>query len=192
MIIPGFIDSHIHIFPGSEFLSELNLMKIKDFETLKSSILTYIKHDESQSIIHGRAAHYQLFNSSRLPSRKQLDSIISDRPLLLVAPDGHTAWANTKALSDAKILEGRTLPEGNEVVLASDGLAEGMLKENEAMKALIIELIKEKASSLELFGEFDKEEPEKETKMCFIKTSVERFFLDNPRTSLETKGKATL
>jgi len=133
-IIPGFIDSHIHIFPGSEFLSELNLMKIKDFETLKSSILTHIKHDESQSIIHGRAAHYQLFNSSSLPSRKQLDSIVSHRPLLLVAPDGHTAWANTKALSDAKILEGAILPEGNEVVLASDGLAEGMLKENEAMK----------------------------------------------------------
>ena len=133
-IIPGFIDSHIHIFPGSEFLSELNLMKIKDFETLKSSILSHIKGDKSKSTIHGRAAHYQLFKASNSPSRKQLDSIISDRPLLLVAPDGHTAWANTKALSDAKILEGATLPRGNEVVLTSDGLAEGMLKENEAMK----------------------------------------------------------
>ena len=52
-IIPGFIDSHIHIFPGSEFLSELNLMKIKDFETLKSSILSHIKGDKSNSTVHG-------------------------------------------------------------------------------------------------------------------------------------------
>ena len=44
--------------------------------------------------------------------------------------------ANTKALKEAGILHGATLTEGNEVVMSKDGLADGMLKENEAIKLI--------------------------------------------------------
>ena len=50
----------------------------------------------------------------------------------MVAPDHHTVWANTKALQLAGLINGKTLGPGNEIVMGSDGLAEGELREGEA------------------------------------------------------------
>ena len=47
-----------------------------------------------------------------------------------------------QGLSQANILEGATLTEGNEVVMSADGYADGMLKENEAIKLVECTTIK--------------------------------------------------
>ena len=136
-IMPGFIDSHVHLFPGADGLNKLDLMQINTFDELKSSILNQISKNPAGSFIFGRGANYKLFSESDLKSRKQLDQVSTSNPILLQAPDGHTAWANTKALSDANVLNGVSLPVGHEVLMSSDGLAEGMLKENEAIRLVL-------------------------------------------------------
>jgi|TARA_B100001094_G_scaffold330188_1_gene394797 predicted amidohydrolase YtcJ len=136
-IMPGFIDSHVHLFPGADGLNKLDLMQINTFDELKSSILNQISQNPAGSFIFGRGANYKLFSESDLKSRKQLDQVSTSNPILLQAPDGHTAWANTKALSDANVLNGVSLPVGHEVLMSSDGLAEGMLKENEAIRLVL-------------------------------------------------------
>ena len=136
-IMPGFIDSHVHLFPGADGLNKLDLMQINTFDELKSSILNQISKNPAGSFIFGRGANYKLFSESDLKSRKQLDQVSTSNPILLQAPDGHTAWANTKALSDANVLNGVSLPVGHEVLMSSDGFAEGMLKENEAIRLVL-------------------------------------------------------
>ena len=136
-IMPGFIDSHVHLFPGSDGLNKLDLMPVNSFDELKSLILNQINQNPAGSFIFGRGANYKLFSESNLKSRKQLDQVSTSNPILLQAPDGHTAWANTKALSDANVLNGVSLPVGHEVLMSSDGLAEGMLKENEAIRLVL-------------------------------------------------------
>ena len=135
--MPGFIDSHVHLFPGADGLNKLDLMQINTFDELKSSILNQISKNPAGSFIFGRGANYKLFSESDLKSRKQLDQVSTSNPILLQAPDGHTAWANTKALSDANVLNGVSLPVGHEVLMSSDGFAEGMLKENEAIRLVL-------------------------------------------------------
>ena len=136
-IMPGFIDSHVHLFPGADGLNKLDLMSVNSFDELKSLILNQINENPTGSFIFGRGANYKLFSESNLKSRKQLDQVSTSNPILLQAPDGHTAWANTKALSDANVLNGVSLPVGHEVLMSSDGLAEGMLKENEAIRLVL-------------------------------------------------------
>ena len=136
-IMPGFIDSHVHLFPGADGLNKLDLMQVNTFDELKSLILNQISQNPAGSFIFGRGANYKLFSESDLKSRKQLDQVSTSNPILLQAPDGHTAWANTKALSDANVLNGVSLPVGHEVLMSSDGLAEGMLKGNEAIRLVL-------------------------------------------------------
>jgi predicted amidohydrolase YtcJ len=136
-IMPGFIDSHVHLFPGSDGLNKLDLMPVNSFDELKSLILNQINQNPAGSFIFGRGANYKLFSETNLKSRKQLDQVSTSNPILLQAPDGHTAWANSKALSDANVLNGVSLPVGHEVLMSSDGLAEGMLKENEAIRLVL-------------------------------------------------------
>ncbi|MFL2807029.1 MAG: amidohydrolase family protein, partial [Paracoccaceae bacterium] len=133
-IMPGFIDSHIHIFPGSDSLGKLNLTNAYTFDEVKNLTQKYINENEDLNFIEGTGVHYSVFKGVDKATRLQLDKIIEDKSLLLIAPDHHSGWANTKALSEASILEGFALPEGNEVVMLADGYAEGMLKENEAIK----------------------------------------------------------
>ena len=133
-IMPGFIDSHIHIFPGSDSLGKLNLTNAYTFDEVKNLTQKYINENEDLNFIEGTGVHYSVFKGVDKVTRLQLDKIIEEKSLLLIAPDHHSGWANTKALSEASILEGFALPEGNEVVMSADGYAEGMLKENEAIK----------------------------------------------------------
>jgi len=65
-------------------------------------------------------------------TRHHLDRILPDRPFLMFAPDHHIAWANTIALTQAGILEGRDVGVGNEIVMGADGLANGELRESNA------------------------------------------------------------
>jgi hypothetical protein len=136
-IMPGFIDSHVHLFPGSDGLNKLDLMSLDNFEELNRAISNQIGTNPPSLFVYGRGANYKLFQGSNLKTREQLDQISTDTPILVQAPDGHTAWANTRALSKAKVLNGISLPVGHEVVMSSDGLAEGMLKENEAIRLVL-------------------------------------------------------
>jgi predicted amidohydrolase YtcJ len=66
-----------------------------------------------------------------------LDAIIADRPVYVGAFDGHTGWANTKALEMAGILkdDGRKLVNGI-IVRDENGFATGELREGDAMNAV--------------------------------------------------------
>ena len=82
-------------------------------------------------MIVGVSTSYQLIDG-RNPVRQDLDAILPDRPLALLAPDIHTVWANTKALELAGLLHGGPVPEGSIIVMAADGTATGELQETGA------------------------------------------------------------
>ena len=44
-----------------------------------------------------------VFGPGARPSRTLLDAVVPDRPVLLWSTDGHTGWANSKALAIAGI-----------------------------------------------------------------------------------------
>ncbi|WP_157020265.1 amidohydrolase [Mesorhizobium xinjiangense] len=136
-VLPGFIESHLHIFGGATELSHLQLGGLKGFDTLRSSLEAHAAARPDDVLLMGQGADYTILSDDEPLTRLHLDRIVADRPVAVVAPDHHTMWANTKALEMAGILHGKTVNPGNEVVMGPDGLATGELRETEAMTPVV-------------------------------------------------------
>ncbi len=131
-VLPGFNEAHMHIFPGSVSLRQLNLHGIQGFDALKTAILDYSAANPDEPLLMGFSADYSIIGLGEPVTRQHLDAIVPDRPFMMFAPDHHTAWANTMALQQAGLLQGKDVGIGNEIVMGADGLASGELREGNA------------------------------------------------------------
>src|SRR6266852_4503765 len=64
------------------------------------------------------------------PTKKILDEVVPDRPAYLVAFDGHSSWANSKALAMAGISKQTPDPTNGKIMRDANGEATGALKES--------------------------------------------------------------
>ncbi len=136
-VMPGIIESHIHLFNGAVEFDSLMINNIKGLPNLSDSIREYAKANPKDSIIIVNGASPVSLGDNFPITRHILDTIIPDRPLALICFDHHTIWANTRALETAGLLHGASLPPGNEIVMGSDGLATGELREAAAFAPLL-------------------------------------------------------
>lgn len=132
-VMPGFVEGHMHLFAGAAELGHLQLFGARGLAELRSRIEAYVGRHPGDDLIIGEQADYVIIGEEEPLSRHHLDSILPDRPIMVCSPDHHTAWANTLALRRAGLLNGRSLPAGNEIVMGPDGLAQGELREGHAI-----------------------------------------------------------
>ncbi len=135
-VLPGFIESHLHLFMGGSELAHLQLLGVKGPDALAKAIHTYAAANPDRKLITGQGCAYGIYGRSL--TRHDLDAILPDRPVCVLAADHHTAWANTMALEQAGILNGAPIGPGNEIVM-ENGMATGELREFEA-KAPVLRL----------------------------------------------------
>ena len=131
-VLPGFIDSHVHLFGGSAELDMLDLMGLRGLERLREAVREYAANRPDDPLIMGVAAYYDIVAPGIGATRHDLDAVLPDRPLALMTSDHHTVFANTAALEKAGILHGGPVPEGSEIVMGEDGTATGQLNETGA------------------------------------------------------------
>lgn len=131
-LLPGFIEAHMHLFPGAAELDTLQLFGVHGFESLRNAVRGYAATKPSAPLLVANGADYTILSGSERVTRQHLDRILPDRPFAMASPDHHTMWANTRALEAAGILKGRDVGTGNEIVMGDDGLATGELREGEA------------------------------------------------------------
>ncbi|MFT3671244.1 amidohydrolase [Aestuariivirga sp.] len=136
-VIPGIIESHVHLFIGSVELDLLNINAINDVARVRELVSQHRKSLPKGAVVMAIAATHEQFGRETPITRHLLDSMVSDVPFLVGCFDHHTVWANTKALEAAGILKGRNLPVGNEIVMGSDGLATGELREPAAFMPVL-------------------------------------------------------
>jgi predicted amidohydrolase YtcJ len=134
-VLPGFSENHMHLFSGAAELDHLQLAGISGLAALTDAVQAYAQTRTAEKVLFAQGADYTILGDERL-TRHHLDAILADQPLVLFAPDHHTAWANTKALELVGMVHGAELGPGNEVVVGSDGLATGELREMEAFSPL--------------------------------------------------------
>lgn len=134
-VVAGFNDAHAHLINGGLSLDQISLSDAQTIDDIKNTIRVWSDAHPERAWITGRGWYYQPFNGT-LPTRQMLDALVPDRPAYLIAYDGHTGWANSKALAAAGITR-RTASPVNGVIVKDPRTGEptGALKE--AAMALI-------------------------------------------------------
>lgn len=136
-VLPGFIDSHVHLFGGSVELSYLSLYGVKGLDEMRKRILPYAQANPDDRMLFCAMADYGILGTGKTLTRHDLDAILPDRALAMFAPDHHTIWANTAALEAAGLLQGGEVDAGSEIVMGEDGLANGALLEPGAYEPIL-------------------------------------------------------
>ncbi len=134
-VLPGFVESHLHLVLGGAELSHLHVTGLHGLEALRDAFRTYGQRNPDRTLLMAQGADYAMLDHP--VTRHDLDAILPDRPIAMTAYDHHTVWANTAALKAAGILHGLNTPHGHEVVMGPDGTATGELREFEAFAPVI-------------------------------------------------------
>jgi predicted amidohydrolase YtcJ len=101
-IVPGFIDSHVHLTGTGIDQAGPYLGGVESVERLLEVLAAAARDREGATLAHGfdetRWPH------ARFPTQEELDRA-SDRPLIAIRADGHVSVANTPALLQAEVME---------------------------------------------------------------------------------------
>ena len=134
-LLPGFVESHLHLVLGGAELAHLQLGGLYGIDALRRAFADFSKKNREASLLMAQGASYAMLDHPM--TRADLDAMEPDRPIAITAADHHTVWANTAALRAAGILQGMACPHGHEVMMGPDGLATGELREFEAFAPVI-------------------------------------------------------
>ena len=102
MLLPAFHDSHVHPISGGMEALECDLHGLATADEVLKAVAAYAAAHPDATWIRGGGWDLTLFPAATR-SKALLDKIVPDRPVLLDASDGHSAWANSKALALAGI-----------------------------------------------------------------------------------------
>ena len=130
LVLPGFGDAHVHFMEGSLTLLGVKLDDAKTIADIQKNVKEYAAAHPGEGWIEGMGWHYDAFGESALPDKKYIDQVVSDRPVFLSCFDGHTTWANSKALQLAGIDRNTPDPPNGKIVRDAQGNPTGALKES--------------------------------------------------------------
>jgi len=128
-VLPGFIDTHVHPVEAGIGMNRCALENTVSKEQVFEKIRKYAADHPDAEWIVGQGWPLPAFPQAN-PKKEWLDAIVSDRPAILTAADGHSAWANSKALEIAGITKDTRDPINGRIERNSSGEPSGTLRES--------------------------------------------------------------
>jgi predicted amidohydrolase YtcJ len=129
LVVPGFDDSHIHLMSGALSLERVDLIEDQTLAAVQARVRAFAAAHPGSPWVLGRGWLYGSFPGG-LPTKQQLDTAVTDRPAYMECYDGHSGWANSKALALAGITRDTKDPLGGAIVRdPATGEPTGALKE---------------------------------------------------------------
>ena len=113
-VLPAFQDSHIHLVMGGVELLACHLTELGTKEAVFARIREYAAAHPELAWVTGGGWALPLFPQAN-PRKEDLDALVPDRPAVLDAADGHSAWANSRALALAGINRDTPDPAGGRI-----------------------------------------------------------------------------
>ena len=130
MALPGFHDSHVHLLDGGIALGLCDLKNLPNAAEVYAAIAKYAAIRPADPCVNGSGWDLPVFPEAN-PLKEDLDRIVPDRPAYLESADGHSGWANSKALALAGITKDTHDPPGGRIEReAATGVPNGALRES--------------------------------------------------------------
>ena len=143
IVLPGFIDGHVHILNFGLSLQKLDLLSCKSLSDIRQTITIYaathpyepriLCRGWIQSVTHGKALATALDD-------------LDPRPIYIEALDLHSTWCNNAALAELEV-HLKSDPPGGKIHRCRDGSASGLL--DEAAQFKIVWPFLDRVASLE-------------------------------------------
>lgn len=128
---PGFVDSHVHLTGVGQAAMLLDLIGVESIAAMQQRLRAYAAAHPEGPIV-GRGWIETHWPERRFPNRADLDSIVSERPVILERIDGHAVVVNSAALTLAGIDNATLDPTGGRIERDATGAVTGMLIDNAA------------------------------------------------------------
>ena len=129
-VVPGLVDSHVHMLEFGLFLQELDLRNAKSIKEMQENLREHAEKNPELPWILGGRWDEEKFREKRYPTRHDLDMIVSDKPVFLTRVCGHLAVVNSRALKLAHITKHTRVKGGKVDLDPSTGEPNGILRDN--------------------------------------------------------------
>ncbi len=129
MLMPGFIDAHVHMI--SHGLNKLRInLKYPNVHSI-ADIQSKVRQERltDKWWIRGWGYDHLKLRERRHPNRHDLDEVCKDKPVILTRTCGHISCVNSLALEMAKITKDTPDPKGGKYDRDEDGTPNGVLRE---------------------------------------------------------------
>lgn len=141
LVIPGMTDSHIHLTAYCKQGMYLDLAHVRSIDEAVRLLKSYIADHPDYHWIRAINFNETNWEEPILPTMKLLDSVDSERGILLSRYCGHVQVVNGRAMTECGLRES----SDPNVVRGKDGLPTGLL--NEGAASPVLERIKEEHES---------------------------------------------
>ncbi len=129
LVVPGFIDSHIHFLAGGLGLSSVQLRDAKTPQEFARRIAEFARTRPAGTWIRNGDWDHELWGGE-LPRRDWIDAETPDHPVWVNRLDGHMSLANSAALRAAGVTRDTADVDGGTIVRDANGDPTGILKDN--------------------------------------------------------------
>ena len=129
MVVPGFVDAHVHFVDGGFRLSSVQLRDAKTPAEFIARIKAFAATIPAGAWITGGDWDHEHWGGE-LPRREWIDSVTPNNPVWVSRLDGHMALANSATLAAAKVTRASRDVAGGTIVRNASGEPTGVLKDN--------------------------------------------------------------
>jgi predicted amidohydrolase YtcJ len=125
-MLPGLIDAHGHVLELGYALTSVDLSDTHTLDGALAKLKAYAAAHPDAKWIRGGGWNQEIWKLGRFPTARELDAVISDRPVWLSRIDGHASWANSAAIKLAGVTRTSKDPSGGRIERDADGKPAGV------------------------------------------------------------------
>ena len=135
-LMPGFVDSHIHIRGRPQRYIELS--EVESISEIQDLIRAKVEEIGEGEWITGYGWSEDELAEGRRPLRADLDQAAPNNPVTLTRAGGHSAVVNSLALQLAEVTLDTPQPEGGVIERGDDGELNGIIRERQEIVGRLV------------------------------------------------------